>query len=235
MKYSFYDNLSSLFYKLENLYGQERLDETELLLILNDIREARKKIKTNSQKNEKEVLLYCIDTLFLLKNEGETEKILDYVFVIKDIPKVYMQRRNLYSFVGEIKRFRRKYGEEFFPFINSIKPNFTRKAPKNKWKYFLPDSDDEFKAAHPTGYKLLCALGIFALMLPQILYLVCIIMLGVTEDWQVMLGYVGSFIVGIGLFNIVAAFVHQYLGHLVTVICIFGGSALTLFALSLLI
>ena len=49
-----------------------------------------------------------------------------------------------------------------------------------------------------------------------------------------MLGYVGTFIVGIGLFNIVAAWIHQYLGHLLTAVCLLGGTALTLFSMYLL-
>jgi hypothetical protein len=49
-----------------------------------------------------------------------------------------------------------------------------------------------------------------------------------------ILGLIGSFTVGIGLFNIVAAWIHQYLGHLLTAICLLGGTALTLFSMYLL-
>ena len=37
---------------------------------------------------------------------------------------------------------------------------------------------------------------------------------------------IGAIIMGIGFFNIVAAIIHQYLGHKVTFICIFGGLAI---------
>ena len=72
-------------------------------------------------------------------------------------------------------------------------------------------------------------------MLPQIIYLVYIIAINpAPNDGTIMLGYIGSFIVGIGLFNIVAAWIHQYLGHLLTVLCLLGGTALTLLSLHLL-
>ena len=48
----------------------------------------------------------------------------------------------------------------------------------------------------------------------------------VWDNGVVMLGYAGSIMIGIGLFNVMAAFVHQYLGHKMTIICLGGGSFL---------
>ena len=56
-------------------------------------------------------------------------------------------------------------------FLSSI-PNMHIMAPKNKWEFFSPESDEEFKKLHPIGYKILVAAGIIALMLPQIIYLI---------------------------------------------------------------
>ena len=39
-----------------------------------------------------------------------------------------------------------------------------------------------------------------------------------------MLGCLGSFVFGVGLFNIVAAWLHQYLGHTVTAVCLSLGA-----------
>ena len=49
-----------------------------------------------------------------------------------------------------------------------------------------------------------------------------------------MLGLAGAFVVGVGLFNLVAAWIHQYLGHLLTAACLLGGTGLTLFSMYLL-
>mgnify|MGYP006992116207 FL=1 len=54
------------------------------------------------------------------------------------------------------------------------------------------------------------------------------------NEWTLILGQAGTFIIGIGLFNIVAAWIHQYLGHFLTFICIFGGGVLTALSLFLL-
>ena len=59
-------------------------------------------------------------------------------------------------------------------------------------------------------------LGIAALLLPVVLYLIFVIPLQDNSPW-LMLGWVGGFIIGIGLFNFVAIIIKQYLGHLVSI------------------
>jgi len=73
-------------------------------------------------------------------------------------------------------------------------------------------------------------------MLPVIIYIAytCYINPVDPEDWRICLGFVGTFIIGIGFFNIVAAWIHQYLGHFLTIFCFLGGSALTAISLFLL-
>ena len=235
MKLSFYKKLQDDFIMIRFLQNQDCLDRKRYESTIVSIREARKKINMHSVPAEKEILLYCIDTLFEILNEGDRQKIFDFADAIHNIPEIYMQKRNLYSFRGELQDFQKKYGEHYFTFIKDVKPHFTKKAPNNKWEFFSPSSDEDFKKLHPIGYKFLCALGIFALMLPQVIYLAYIIAINPApnEGW-IMLGYVGTFIVGIGLFNIVAAWIHQYLGHLLTAICLLGGTALTFLSLHLL-
>jgi len=46
-----------------------------------------------------------------------------------------------------------------------------------------------------------------------------------------MLGWVGGFVFGIGLFNLVAIIIKQYLGHLVSIISFIIGSILILISL----
>lgn len=235
MKANFYKQLQEDFVMIRFLHCSNSFNQEKYDSAIASIKAARKKINTNSSPLEKSILLYCIDTLFEIINECNTQKIFDFADAIHNIPEIYMQKRNLYSFRKELKSFQRKYGKRYFAFIDEVKPHFTKKAPKNKWEFFSPESDEEFKKLHPIGYKILVAAGIIALMLPQIIYLVYITVINpAPNEWTIMLGYVGSFIVGIGLFNIIAAWIHQYLGHLLTILCLLGGTALTLLSMYLL-
>ncbi len=90
--------------------------------------------------------------------------------------------------------------------------------------FFKPASDAEFKAKHPIGYAFLVMLGLAVLLLPEVLF--CLLV-GTENKW-VMLGVVGSFIFGIGLFNFVAIIIKQYLGHLVSIVSFFVGGAMML-------
>ena len=94
--------------------------------------------------------------------------------------------------------------------------------PKGASAFFSPESDFEFQANHPVGYTLLVLLGIVALFLPVVLYLIFVIPLEINSPWMV-LGFVGSFIIGVGLFNFVAIIIKQYLGHWVSIISFFVG------------
>ena len=86
--------------------------------------------------------------------------------------------------------------------------------PKEYKDYFYRSSDAQFREKHPTGYIFLVLLGVAALLLPAILFTVLV---GTESRW-VILGAVGGFIFGIGLFNFVAIIIKQYLGHLVSII-----------------
>ena len=97
--------------------------------------------------------------------------------------------------------------------------------PKGSSAYFSAASDYEFKEKHPIGYGFLVLLGIVALMLPVILYLVFVIPYDINSAWM-MLGWVGAFIVGIGFFNFVAIIIKQYLGHLVSILSFVIGGVL---------
>ena len=89
--------------------------------------------------------------------------------------------------------------------------------------YFFADSDYAFKAQHPIGYVFLVMLGIVALLFPVVLYLILVIPYDINSPWLIV-GWIGGFIVGIGLFNFVAIIIKQYLGHLVSVLSfVIGG------------
>ena len=97
--------------------------------------------------------------------------------------------------------------------------------PKGSLSYFSAASDYEFEESHPIGYGFLVMLGIVALLLPVILYMVFIIPIADNSPW-LMLGWVGGFVIGIGLFNFVAIIIKQYWGHWVSIISFITGSIL---------
>lgn len=242
MKESFYKKLRDDFVMIRFLHCQNTLDQEKYDSAISSIKDAEKKICMHSAPAEKKVLLYCIDTLFAILNEGEKQKIIDFSDAIHNIPEIYMQKRNLYSFRRELKGFQRKYGKEYFPFIDKIKPRFTKKAPKNKWTFFSAASDEDFKKLHPTGYVVLVIVGLFAFLLPFIVYGIYIFLnppipmdepISAGDFMIFILGMLGTFTIGTGFFNIVAAWIHQYLGHMLTVVCWLGGTALTLLSLYL--
>lgn len=103
------------------------------------------------------------------------------------------------------------------------KGNWT--PPKGSSAYFSKTSDRDFKKKHPIGYFFLVMLGITALLLPIVIYLIFVFPYDINNPW-VMLGWVGGFIIGIGLFNFVAIIIKQYLGHIVSIISFIIGSIL---------
>ena len=86
--------------------------------------------------------------------------------------------------------------------------------PKGYEKFFDASSDYEFKSKHPVGYWFLVLLSLLALVLPSVVFLA---LTGTDSGWAI-LGVLGGFMFGIGLFNFVAIIIKQYLGHWVSVI-----------------
>ncbi len=106
--------------------------------------------------------------------------------------------------------------------------NKKRKSKAEILSYFTPQSDAAFKRRHPIGYGFLVALGIFAFILPLIGFIIYMVIKGddsFTGGWPI-LTILGCLVMGVGLFNIVAAIIKQYLGHLLTAICLGGGGLL---------
>lgn len=110
-----------------------------------------------------------------------------------------------------------------------VRPRFYWTVPKeeNAGFWFTPLADESFKADHPRLYGLLVFIGIFLLILPMAAFLAAAItqLPDKNSPW-LLLGTAGGFAAGIGLFNIVAAWLHQYLGHWVTIISIGLGAAM---------
>jgi hypothetical protein len=111
---------------------------------------------------------------------------------------------------------------------NSPQASFAHQwfPPKGSAAYFHMESDFEFQRRHPVGYVFAVLLGIFALLLPMTVYVLLALPPHTPPGFGVFLGMAGGFIVGIGLFNFVAIILHQYLGHLVSILCFLIGGAL---------
>ena len=120
---------------------------------------------------------------------------------------------------------------------NSPQASFAHQwfPPKGSAAFFLMESDADFQRRHPVGYVFAVLLGIFALLLPEwfCTYIACCI-IDTPPSFGVFLGMAGGFIFGIGLFNFVAIILHQYLGHLVSILCFLIGGIMMAASLSLL-
>ena len=111
---------------------------------------------------------------------------------------------------------------------NSPQSSFAHQwfQPKGSAAFFLMESDADFQRRHPVGYVFAVLLGIFALLLPMIVYVLLLLPHDTPPSFGVILGMAGGFIFGIGLFNFVAIILHQYLGHLVSILCFLIGGIL---------
>ena len=94
-------------------------------------------------------------------------------------------------------------------------------STKRLWGILSSSSDTEFKRKHPVGYWLVVALGMAAIVTPMVAYGVY-----TQSPTASIAGIIGTFIIGISLFNFVASIMDQYLGHLVSVISFLLGAIL---------
>lgn len=114
-------------------------------------------------------------------------------------------------------------------------PRFQKHFPKNAKSFFDPASDEDFKRKHPIGYGVLVFCGITGLLLPLVvLIIVTCIWFPVPNSGFLLLAMAGCFIIGIGIFNIIAAWINQYLGHWVTIGCFLLGGVLVAISLTIM-
>lgn len=220
---------SEMYEEIKNAFADIRFDPLGSIRAEITLKTAKKELKSERVTEDSKLLIYCIDTMFDILNERNKEKIYDFADLVHNIPEIPLGLRDFYSFVVDINSFREKYDARYFEDFFKVRPRYSEYAPKNSWQYFSPNADDNFKAMHPVAYGWLRALGVVVLLLPMIVYLVFgLLNPHVFNSGFVMLGYAGSIMIGIGLFNVTAAFVHQYLGHKMTIICLGGGGFLIL-------
>lgn len=113
------------------------------------------------------------------------------------------------------------------PEDDKVRPLYYWHYPKRAGVFFSPMADVAFRSKHRVLYVLLMLLGIAALVLPMIVFGIAAAWKPITgNDTWMLLGIAGAFVFGVGLFNLVEAWLHQYLGHVVTLVCLFLGSAM---------
>ncbi len=61
------------------------------------------------------LLIYCIDTMLEIIDEGNQAKIFDFADAVHNIPGIFTEKWNIESFSSDMNAFRKKYGYSYFP------------------------------------------------------------------------------------------------------------------------
>lgn len=118
---------------------------------------------------------------------------------------------------------------------DEIKPKFQKDLPDNWKEYMDIHADDAFKSKYLIRYGIIVSVGLLALLAPMLIYMAYVLFINPAKNSPILLlGLVGTFMIGAGLFNIVGAWVQQYMGHKITAICLIIGSLITLLSIVLL-
>lgn len=129
----------------------------------------------------------------------------------------------------------RLFAEEEAAFLAGGRLSF-RPSPAftpREGRYYEDDADEALKLAHPVIYTVFVLLGL-------LLFVGSVVGFGVfagaalslSSPWLI-LGYLGAAAFGVGLYSFFMAFVHQYMGHLPTLLLSVGGASLMLLSLFL--
>ena len=214
-----YLNLSQSFLKLRALFSSPDINANKLDAVLGDLRFARKQLQKYATRRPRKILTECIDTLFEMIEEGNREKITDFLDLIRDMPEIALKKRTFRSFCKEIDAFNHKYEEYCFCDVNTIHINVSKEALQKICK------------PNEAGIWAMFIGGIAAFPLPLIL---CIIYIGSLTDGQdfsgfAILAFLAALTVGAGLSNIFFSLAFQYRGRKFSIITLsVGGFALAL-------
>ena len=111
--------------------------------------------------------------------------------------------------------------------LKRINPVFYKALPKDWKEWFTPGYKSDYRLKHPIAHKVFGVIIMILLFLPSAFFVYSFVIFtraGVEIFGPLAgLGIIGSMLIGLGLCNIVFAFIHQYLGHRVTCISIAAG------------
>ena len=112
-----FEQLARDFAMIRFLYWAENDDQKSVKTTVSSIRRIRLVMEKEPQAQVYQVLIYCIDTLFEIMEEGNREKIAAFADAVHNMPDLGTGKHNLRSLKYELKDFRKKYGKHFFPFF----------------------------------------------------------------------------------------------------------------------
>ena len=211
-----YLNLQQSFIQIRALFSSHDINTNKLNAILGDLRFAKKQIKKYEKRRPKKILIYAIDTLFEMIEEGNREKIWDFADLIHNMPEIALKKRTFRSFYKDIDAFNNKYEEFYFCDINTIHIQISKETFEN------------LRKSAKSCSILIFTVAIALFLLP----LICSIFYvsGLNNEQNIsafpVLTILGALIIGVGLANIPIAFFFQYRGRKVTVPCLLIGGVM---------
>ncbi|MBE6536587.1 MAG: hypothetical protein E7673_01405 [Ruminococcaceae bacterium] len=116
--HEFYRDIQSNFIAIR-FYSAESFDDekNEKLIHYKDaLKPFYEELKNHINENENHVLIYCIDTLLDIIEEGDWQKVNLFADTVHNMPEICMGARALKTFRSEISAFRSRYGAAYFPF-----------------------------------------------------------------------------------------------------------------------
>lgn len=228
MQEELYHRLKNAFIFIRHAYSVgESADQNKLGAAFGELRYGRRVIDKNAPKREKQLLLYCIDTLYEFIEEGDRQKIYDFADTVHNVPEIFIGTRKFSSFSSEFNAFCEKYGYEYFSDYNKF-------LLKNIPLYLLPLTKKVSGASVAKTTPWLIGSVCICLLLPMLIYTVTVFLLDAPNSAWLLVGEAGSFIIGVGLANLAAWIFGEYYGHLLTAICFTGGGGMTAASLFLL-
>lgn len=109
-----------------------------------------------------------------------------------------------------------------------ISPIYFSGFSKRNWLYWLSDDENSYMRQYPRATIAFCIIMWTLFLLPSILFVYSLIVLTRNDVYIVGplagLGLIGCILIGWGFGNIIAAFMHIYLGHRATIVFILAGA-----------
>ncbi|MBE6821484.1 MAG: hypothetical protein E7516_10615 [Ruminococcaceae bacterium] len=137
MKTDIYKALQDNFITIRVLHKPDSFNEILFHETIFNIKKIRDTIIRKRNIEEKELLLYCIDTLLEIIEEKNEKKIFAFAKTVCNMPEISMGLCNVYSFEAEILSFQKEYGNKYFPDFKKQNRNFRKKLPKTNGNIFF--------------------------------------------------------------------------------------------------
>ncbi len=119
MDIEFYNNIKNIFISIRAEYSKKISKEKKyenFLYYKSIFAPYYHQLKLSANEDHNYVLVYCIEALLDLMDEGDCTKINLFADAIHNMPEICLQIRPVHTFEYEITEFRNKYGKNYFPF-----------------------------------------------------------------------------------------------------------------------